>query len=467
MIRLTGICIALGLAAVTTASAEEFSLTFKTIPAKDVMSFPGGAGSFGQMRLAKPAALKREPKAVSQRPLYGVCREGTRAGSLLFRLDESRGDGKGYDELRLDMNQNGDLTDDPVVKAVALPSESRLPASALQRVLFGPIEAPADKLIGGGRPVYFAQVLVNNLSALRRSSLGSEQLLNLYAGQLRLKAGWYLETTVAIQGQSLKVGLYDGDSNLRLGEEPTPVTYGSGGDKSWSFPSADSLLVDADGSGQFEDDAFDSESCPFGPLLYLGASPFKVGLDADCKVLRLEPWSQPAAEVALQPHGEQVRTLALAWEQSPGEWKLMRPGLNGGKLIVPAGNYRLYSCSLMGKAGPLDQVMATASQRILQPPVTFAAGSANTLKCGAPLEIKVTADKRKAATYAVSALALRDVAADSEYILRIGAAVRGAGGEVYSSYAKGDKFRGTPPRPTFTIRDAQGKQLANGNLEFG
>ena len=37
-----------------------------------------------------------------------------------------------------------------------------------------------------------------------------------------LKAGWYLDTTVEINGLKQKVGVYDGDSNLRLGDVAQP-----------------------------------------------------------------------------------------------------------------------------------------------------------------------------------------------------------------------------------------------------
>ena len=65
----------MALAAVVAASAEDFPLTFHAIAAKDVVAFPGGYGTMAQLRLAKPAGLKTEPKAVSSHPLYGECRE--------------------------------------------------------------------------------------------------------------------------------------------------------------------------------------------------------------------------------------------------------------------------------------------------------------------------------------------------------------------------------------------------------
>src|ERR1035441_10707786 len=70
MFRPTFVCGLVAIVAVVTASAEEFPLTFRTIPAKDVIAFPGGYGVSGSLHLAKPAKVKNEPKAVSRHPLY-------------------------------------------------------------------------------------------------------------------------------------------------------------------------------------------------------------------------------------------------------------------------------------------------------------------------------------------------------------------------------------------------------------
>src|ERR1035437_6542110 len=109
MFRPTFVCGLVAVAVVVTVTAEDFPLTFRTIPAKEVMSFPGGSGTYGQLATAQPAKLRKEPKAKSRHPLYGVCRDLPTSSSFLFRLDESKGDGKGYDQLIVDMNQNGDL----------------------------------------------------------------------------------------------------------------------------------------------------------------------------------------------------------------------------------------------------------------------------------------------------------------------------------------------------------------------
>lgn len=467
MIRPTFVCGLVAIAVVVTASSEDFPLTFRTIPAKDVMAFPGGYGVSAQLRLVTPPRLREEPKAVSRHPLYGECRETSTGAGFVFRLDETKGDGKGYDEIIVDMNQNGDLTDDAAAPLVVLPSDRKMPSQVMRQGLFGPIEAPAGKLIGGGRPIYFAQTYINDFSSALRSGQSTQ---TVYIGQLLLKAGWYLDTTVELKGLKQKVGLFDGDCNLRLGDVSKPQTYRNPGEEeNWYFGPGDFLLTDVDGSKAFENDIFNSESCPYGPVLYFGATPYKVALTPDCRYLRVEPWTDPLAEVALQPHGDQVCSVTLAWERTNNLWQLIHAGVADGKIKVPPGNYRLSTCVLLGKGAPRDQVMASAHQRVPKKPFNFAAAKANTLRCGAPLEMKVKAEKRLPESWELSSGDLRNpaLASDSEFILSINANVQGVDGEIYAEYAKGEKFKDEPPQPTFTILDGSGKKVADGKLEFG
>ena len=467
MIRPALVCSLLAMAVAVTVSAEEFPLSFRTIPAKDVMSFPGGYGTYAQARAAKPAGVKREPKAVSKNPLYGEWSLTGDKGGFLFRLDEPKGDGSGYDQLIVDVNRNGDLTDDPAILGVVQPLERKGLPPTVRQMLFGPIVAAAGTTCAGGRPSYYAQGYLPDGSLFR----GAEQTRKAYAGGLRFKASWYADATVEFSGLKQKVGVYDGDSNLRLGDISKPQTSGSSGQKeSWYFRSADCLLVDRDGSGVFESDSFDSESCPYGPLAYLGTTPCKLTLARDGGSLRVEPWAGALAEVALQPHGEQVRSVTLAREHVANQWQLLRAEVAGGRIKVPPGSYRLYGCEVLGKAAPSDQVMVAAYQRYLQRPSSFAVGRVNTLRCGGPLELKVTAEKRVPESWELQSKSLREQpvrASDSEYVLAVNARVEGAGGEVYSTYAKGEQWKGEPPQPTLTVKDAGGRKVGSGKLEFG
>jgi len=468
MNRLIPICGALALAAAGAASGEDFPLTFRTIPAKDVMSFIGGTGTYEQLRAAKPAKLKKEPRAVSGKALYGEVGDTHGGGGFLVRVEESRGSGMGYDQLIVDLNQNGDLTDDPVVRRTMLPGERRTVSS--EQMPFGPIQAPADKVIAGGRPVYYAQVYLYQSSALYYFSdlpASARARQNVTSGRLKLKPGWYVDTTVSVNGRKQKVGVCDGDCNLFLGDISRSQTSTTRGEKTWYFPAGDTLLVDADGSGGFNHDLFRSEALPFAPILYLGGKACKVALAPDCKSLRVEPWTETLAEVALQPRGDQVRNVTLAWEPAGGQWQLIRPAVANGKVLVPPGNYRLFESTLMGGSGSREQVMLSGLQRTPQEPVSVGAGRGNTLDCGAPLEIKVTA--AQARTTSVMALGSNSGSQrpGSQPTLRISATVVGAGGELYSSFQKGEGFRSRPPKPTFKIVQAGGRTVANGNLEYG
>ena len=62
------------------------------------------------------------------------------------------------------MNQNGDLTDDPVAQPADAARERR--AASPDQLRFGPIQAPADKAVAGGRPIYYAQVYIFNRQLL-------------------------------------------------------------------------------------------------------------------------------------------------------------------------------------------------------------------------------------------------------------------------------------------------------------
>jgi hypothetical protein len=442
-----------------TAWAEDFPLTFRTIPAKDVMSFPGGSGIYGQASSAKPEKLRKEPKAISRHPLYGVCSSGS-GPTFLFRLDESKGAGKGYDRLIVDMNQNGDLSDDPVVQRTELNTDRRVVSPT--QMQFGPIEAPVDKALANGRPVYFAQVYVFNTELLDR---GVENQ-SIISGQVMLKAGWYLDTTVTMDGLKQRVGVFDGDCNLHIGDLAKAQVYTNGQEKSWYFQGGDSFLLATNSSSSGGNGVLKGEARAYGPILYLGSKAYKAELAPDCKSLRVEPYQEALAEMTLQPRGDQVRTLTLAREQPGGRWQLIQPSLSEGKALVPPGNYRLYSCYLLGKGAPRDQVLLFGMQRVPQTPVSIVAGKANTFKCGAPLDIKVTATKTRAG----NVLMLREPSGSSrdsaDAVLRISANVAGAGGEIYSTFQKGEGFRNEPPKPTFTIAQG-GKTIANGNLEFG
>ena len=467
MIKTTLLCGVVLTAIPFLAPAKDFPLEFKTLNAEEAMAFPGGSGISGPLQLDKPGAITKAPPAISKHPLYGQLSD--RTNHLWFRIDESKGDGKSYDCLIVDMNQNGDLTDDPVVMRVDKPVP--MITTNNERSVFGPIAVPDAKKIGAWQPIYYAQMYVYNLPARIKSGDRSS-----YLGQLRLRPGWYLETTVDVDGVTRKVGIVDGNCSFRLGEASQPFTYHNGTETNWYFGGGDNFLLDNDGSGKFRSSVGNDESSPFGPLLYLGAKPCKVVLAADDKSLALEPWSGPLAELALQPHGEQVGEIQVAWESAPDQWQLLQPGVENGKAKVPPGGYRLIGCTLkVNSAAGGETLILDAFKRTPEGTVKAEAGATAPFKSGSPLEVKVTSERDTRND--VSSMQASDPMLDrpkggtsSEKPVQqlIQAYVVGAGGETYGSfYLQGKGKLHDPPNPVFTVTNAKGKQVASGNMEFG
>jgi hypothetical protein len=486
----TFLCGAAALAVAGVALAKDFPLETKILKPQEAMGFPGGSGTFGPIQL-KADKVDKEPKPVSKHPLYGrlfgqdllekVSMDQAGATNLpggmklklgwLFRLDESKGDGKGFDQLILDLNQNGDLTDDPVIKAVALPKGERLSAGR-DEVFFGPIEMARQ---GQWRPVYYAESMIFNREMLTNRS--EDGVLGGMIGMLRLIPGSYLETTINLDGVKRKVGIIDGNANLKLGDIPKPEYAGDESTNKteateWDFQPGDSFLVDRDGSGKFEGNQFGTESTWFGPVLYLGATPYKVGITADYATLQVEPWPGPLAELSIRPRGEFVRSVVLAWESASNQWQLIEPQVVDGKCKVPPGRLRLCQCLLEGKSGKKVVLMANGQNNSTTNTLTASAGQTTALVCGAPLQLEISANPMQAGLELMlpdEGPAAQPPAAGARKnsdVVRINVRIVGAGGEAYSTFGKGKNFADDPSPPAVTILK-DGKKIGSGNLEFG
>ncbi len=461
------LCGAMTLAPNTFAAGREFPLEFKTLNAEDALTLPGVAGLSGSCQSRKAAAIRREPAASSRHPLYGVLANATTTDRFWYRVDESKGDGRGYDRLIIDLNFNGDLTDDPVISPAAGSSPPRtVTASQRNAVLFGPIPAPNDQIIGPARPMCFAQFYLLTLASSTLSRAAPPLV-----GQLLVKPGWYLEATVDLDGAAQSVGIVDSDCNFRLGDVATRATLGSGSAQYWTFRGGDMFLRNRGDAAGAEISLARAEAQVFGPVLYVGATPFKASLSAGYKALVLEPWSAPLAQLAL-PEGGTMERLQVLWEGAPGRWQLLQPVVQGGQAKVPPGNYRLYTCTLRAKTPAGDAIVLSGTKRSLKDTVSTPAGATVPFKCGAPLEIKVTAQRDTSAQASASGLLARLTRSPGSSAPavqeRIQATVLGAGGETYSSFIleSGNK-RGSPQPPTFSVTTADGKQVASGNLEYG
>jgi len=459
------LCSTVLLAIPVLASAKDCPLEFKTLDAQEVKGYRWSYGAVQMMVAAKPAELKKEPDAISAHPLYGQFEWRADKTSMPFRLDESKGDGQGYDRLILDLNQNNDLTDDPAISP-ASDVESWSSSKGQEFTLFGPIEAPASRMIGEWKPIYYAILDIRTNAMLKLRSRRGVSARD-YLGNLRLRAGWYLGTTVEVDGVRRKLAVIDNDANMRLGDLCRPRISSDG---QWFLGAADGdrVLLDKKGSGAYDD------RLSFAQILYLGVVPYKVGLAPNDRSIQIEPWPEPLAEVLLQPHGELVSSLALGWESTKGQWQFIDVGVAAGKFKVPPGDYGLWSVGVSAKSPNAEETTAGGMNMDSKKIFTVAANKTNTLRCGAPLEFKVETE-RVGARPSDSSSGFWDTLrrwiggslSSKSDVLRIQAEVVGAGGETYSSFVRvGEHGSRQPPKPVFTIT-ADGKQIASGNLEFG
>jgi len=452
------VCSLILLATSGPAPAKDFPLEFKPLTLEQVKGYKWSYGAVQMIVAAKPAALKNEPKAVSAHPLYGEFKYRSDKTSMLFRLDESQGTGKGYDTLILDLNRNGDLTDDTVITPAAnMEPWSNFKGQEVR--LFGPIEAPAAKWNGPGKPIYYAVL------DLRANAIGqlhkNPALVKEYLGNLRLRAGFCLETTVEMDGFKHKVAVIDNDANMRLGDLCRPYISSDG---RWFLGAADGdrLLFIKDDSGT------NNGSRCFASILYLDAVPYQVALAADCRSLQVEPWPEPLAEVSLQPHGEQVDGLGLGWESAKDQWQFIDVGVAGGRIKVPPGNYGLWCVSVSAKSPKGETLTVNGANMNSRKVFSMTSGGTNTLRCGTPLEIKVTTSHPDNSSSSVLFNWVGKLFSSESDELRIQAEIVGAGGETYSSFSLVDEHgRRQPAKPAFTIATADGKVVASGNLEFG
>lgn len=467
MLKPNVVCSALAFAVAVATGAKEFPLEFKTLTAEEAMTFAGSHGAYAKFQSAPQSVIKEPPGAGSSYPLYGqLPLEGPEPRWIQFRLAAS-GDGTGHDRLILDWNWNLDLTDDTVFPAIWR-KVSRDAEGGMESIRFGPIPAPPDKKIGERQPSYFAEAWMYQKNL--KQHVDPRQP---YSGGLTLKTGWYLEAVVEMDGLRRKLALVDDNCNMRLGDPSVAaVQTNRSGRQWWHYTSSDQIVQGPPETIHFTGDEFWRNASPFGPVIYLGSTPYWFSMAADGKTVLVEPWPQPLGELVLQPHGEQVRDLYVLREHEPGRWLMLYPKLEAAKARVPPGNYRAYSCWLKARATNGETVTARVGCRAASKSMAVPAGQSISFPCGAPLDIVIKMDELlgggEGGLWTRAVRGLQDwLGFSSSPVMAINARCVGAGGETYYEFSKGDRSGGQLAGPKLSVRTRDGQAVATGNLEFG
>jgi len=423
--------------AATILPAKEFPLELKPLDEAQVMPCANVFGAMAQVTTKKPAEIKAEP-AAANRPLYGLLALG-KTPPVALRIGRSSAS-SAYDRMIVDVNRNGDLQDDKAIEIRTV--KMKMPQEQEVQVA-GPIKIERE-----GGPVS-VQVLLHLMPA----SIGPG------GGSLQVFPAQYHEATVEIDGVRERLGFVDANCNLVLGDiaRDTGCTCENGPHLSFQ---SDVVLRDNDRSGAYDMASLTCEAERLADVIYLGAKPYKVEVATDQKAVVIEPYTGAVAEIT--GAFDKVAQLVVVRKEGENDWIAITPHAAEGKVVVPEGRYALWTCMVGAKddAGALWKALGakgSAKESFL-----LKAGETRALKFGAALELKTQSEVQVAQSGGL----LRSLfgGGSRERYLRTSVEVTGAGGEKYTEFGKDN---GQVKPPTCVIRDADGKELASGRMEYG
>jgi hypothetical protein len=417
--------------------AKEFPLTRKELPLDAVTRQADSLGNMEFLTVTRPPNVT-EPAATSKKPLYAYAPAGAKGGrKLLLRLDESKGTGKGYDRLIIDLNRNNDFKDDPVHTGKKQSASGEV-LFGEDVVVFGPIEVPAET--AGGKDAPAASVYVQ-ASTMRRITMGM-------AGMAMILPACCLEAEVEFGGVKQKIALLDRNGNLNFAD----MVRGETGPMGFGGFEGDVLLRDCDGSGDYNLDEMERETEPLSPIVYFGATPCTLAVSADAKSIAIEPCTGPMGQVKIAD-GKPIRRFTLARRVSEKEWQLLAPTLVNGVAQLPEGSYCVASVILAAKDKQDVEYVGASQRSEMKPTLEVKAGQTLDLPIGPPVDVRIAIQRPGL---------LAALFAGPE--LRFNVTLLGAGGEQYLRFQKDGEALDPP---SFKIRNDKDEVVESGQFEYG
>ncbi len=489
MFLASAVAAALAVASALAANAETFSLQLKRLetvtdrstgPPANYMfrglmgqrfqrqigvEVPGAPARADEEEFAK--VITKEPSYNSKFPFRGVATLGTQKFGFVLDTDkpaaEADGDGnppavQHYNRLHFDLNGNGDLTDDPVIEALA-PDNARYPRGYAS-FSFPRVDLTVEV---DGAEIDYAFFFSGSSRSL--SIDGKQQYQYVYAS---LNAAAYREGQIMVGGQKLRIVVTDFNSNGRFDDLAGPdpdIRYSDG---SVYLRPGDMIFVDPQPQHGFSYDVtmsdtqhhlartipidgrfYDLEITPAGDQLTVTPSPREVG-----------HVSHPDHVYRGLVYGD-LGVLKIASDDE-------------GRARLPEGSWRLHSYTI-DRTGyePTDE-QTDASPSLLQRLAGAMWGGGQPARTGptrvsarmtgehAAFDVRAgeTAELQFGPPYTpqVSVAFLRD---DQ---LSLDLSLVGVGGEVCSNLLVQG---GRPAKPAFTIADPEGNIVHRGTFEYG
>lgn len=357
-------------------ATNTFPLHFKKLDARTAFYSPEGYCTVVILSETKPAELKKEPPAVSKK-LYARLFSAERPLVLgdnfptpptmatwgqpvmIMRLTE-KNLGEGFDTAILDLNGNGDLTDDPVLRDQQV---------VRYRKFFGPFTLPLpegtlpkDSIV---EPLMYLEA--GFLSAPRSYMNPTTGKFIDFVGFAAIRNGWALEGTLDIPPVLQRVAFKDAYCDFTFSQDVShrevlnDDLYFDNAKKVSSiefFPS-DYALRDYNNNGSYDCELPLNECEPYGKYIHLKDKLYTWQIAPDLKSFSLTPVedsiptgfyesansADKRTQVALKT-GYKTPTATTGTISGDGQWQLITLDGNTPKVQLPAGDYVLSQFAL-------------------------------------------------------------------------------------------------------------------------
>ena len=384
------------------------------------------------------AVKKEPPKYEYENPYKGVVTLGS--DKYLFVLDSSDINTKGFHKLYFDRNLNGDLTDDSVIEAMALPKGVNFGPGSMRR------EFPRQDLmvnVDGKKHDY--SVFFEAYSDTRDGG-------NLRYAYAQAGAGAYRKGEVELEGKTHSICLLDFNSNGRFDDVTTVnenVQYSNGR----IYPShGDRILLDF--NAQNADPSYYNltgrkDRVPVAKLIFVNGKYYEMTVSPSGDSIELTPSTTPAGSIE---NSNDVFDVAIYNKE--GVLKLN--GKKGDKIPVPEGEWKLleYTIDLSdasNTSGRQGWTLIAASGTKNCPTVKVEKGKTVEFPFGSPFKPLVQTQPMGRSNGQVEQVRLSLEFTDC------------CGAICTNLYVNGNR----PPDPTFAIATPSNEIVERGKFEYG
>lgn len=392
----------------------------------------GGAGL--DFRTAPPAGKRVLPPA-NGAPLYATLRLSNT--ERLVMLDRADARDKWYGRLRIDLNADGDLTNDK-------PIDTRAEAVGKEysSIATGNIEVTNN--IGGKSVPYQFQI----------SIFMEEQRPSLFGG-LGKNPNDYVHASVrprcchladfTVDSRQYQISFVDYNVNGQFHDSPTPGAFTDAAGDSFYFSGGDRMYIKSGGSFDMNGDQ------PFCKWLILGGGLFEINADFAAGKLTLNP-IEAAATITLPPS---ILNMSMMRQDTYQSLAIYRPA---SQVKMPAGPWKMVSFQLERNDAQGDRWRILARGNSAAQPYKIEATTSMSLPIGEPftpvIRIADGFSKQVTLVFSIKDRSQAQVTALSH-----------EGNKTRIALSKDDPS--LPKEPSWTAVTTTGEKVASGSFEYG